>query len=201
MNADHGDTIDLRRLVNVPNDETVHVTRRQLHEALEANRAPGSKRRLSSQAHIELTLRHKAGEPAAQLARAYGISPGSVAQVVHRVERAAKRILTSNPRKTAKTTAEPDRPRGEDASVNEAVKDDPKANAASEAASAPKRGGAPDNETAAGIATGPFLRETLDAIRPLVEPSQVSGADLRRVATNLERIANLMHRRADQDQG
>jgi hypothetical protein len=45
---------------------------------------------------------------------------------------------------------------------------------------------------------GPFVREILDAIRPLAGPSHVSSAVLRRVAASLERLAGIMRRRADQ---
>jgi hypothetical protein len=215
MGADQEPPIDLRLLLDVPGSAEVSVSRDALRDALEANRTQGSKRRLSTDAHIELALRHKRGEPATRLGRAYGISPGSVAQVVGRVERAAKRLWPTPPGKNAAPAAATSgtssgtgqaAARVNDTPAQKADADPGSADARRNDATRPHRNDAPaerrdgagDGQTTDGIMAGPFVREILDAIRPLAGPSHVSSAVLRRVAASLERLAGIMRRRADQ---
>ncbi len=209
MTTQLADPIDLRLLTDVPENSETHVTREDLCHTLDANRRRGTKRRLSAEQHVDLALRYKNGEPGAALAREYGVSQGSIAQVVSRVERAAdtfvraKRKGRSLPRAGAAETG------GSDATATAAVAERSMAAAGAPGGAAladvPRRAPAraqvqtqgPAN-TETGIAVGPFLREVLDAIRPMVGPEKLSPAALRRVAGSLERIAGLMRRRADQ---
>lgn len=201
MTTELADTIDLGLLTDVPGGTEMHVTREDLCKTLDANRRRGTKRRLSAEQHVDLALRYKNGEPGAALAREYGVSQGSIAQVVSRVERAADSLVRARrkgrefPRSVADTSA--------------AASPASTAAVAERAVAAPG-GGAPVAEMGqrnpaqksanpdTGIAVGPFLREVLDAIRPMVGPEKLSPSNLRRVAGSLERIAGLMRRRADQ---
>jgi hypothetical protein len=207
MNTDQGDPIDLRLFLKVQDEGAVPVTRAELREALEANRTPGSKRRLSSDAHVDLALRYKQGEPATRLGLAFGISSGSVAQVVARVERAAKRLRpkasTSTTAMSARTTdmsatAGPTSTNGKiSADEPEQLRRQPPSrlsNGMPEAKRETRRAA----DATASVECGPFLREVFDAIRPLAGPSHVSKTDLVQVAAALEKIANLMRKRAHQ---
>lgn len=210
MNTDQGDPIDLRLFVKVQEQGAIPVTRAELCEALEANRTPGSKRRLSADAHVDLALRYKQGEPATRLGLAFGISSASVAQVVGRVERAAKRLRPTAPTSTTAMSApkaDVSAPAGPTSTSGKTSADKPEQlrrqppsrppNGVAEA----KRETPRAQETATAIECGPFLREVLDAIRPLAGPSHVTKTDLRRVAAALEKIANLMRKRANKTEG
>lgn len=205
MTTQLADTIDLGLLTDVPSGTEMHVTREDLCKTLDANRRRGTKRRLSAEQHVDLALRYKNGEPGAGLAREYGVSQGSIAQVVSRVERAADSLVrarrkgrdfprpAADTRTVANTAGTPGRPVAAERPVAAA------GGTRTAVAEVSPRG--PAHTTAnpdTGIAVGPFLREVLDAIRPMAGPEKLSPGHLRRIAASLERIASLMRRRADQ---
>lgn len=206
MTTQLDEPIDLGRLTDVSQGEEMHVTRDELCQTLDANRRRGTKRRLSADQHVALALRYKNGEPGAALAREYGVSQGSIAQVVSRVERAADSIVRQHRRQRGRPSAAGARApaKGVDTAVAAASMATADAGggrtvAAGPAGAAPK--GPARNATAGSdtdIAVGPFLREVFDAVRPMVGPERISPNALRRIAGSLERIAGLMRRRADQ---
>ena len=197
------DPIDLRLLVDVPGEDVVPVTRAALREVLEETHGtPGRKRRLSPEAHIEVALRRKRGEPATWLGRAYNLSSVSVAYAVMRVERAA---LWLSPEQTGPGATRVHGVSGEQGAerVDQAIPDPPavrdgRETLAERGGPVPSAGKVADRDDTVALATGPFLHEILDAIRPLAERSHATNTVLLQVAAHLERIAKLMRRRVHQ---
>jgi len=200
-------SIDLGQIADMPQANGLQVTKQELRDALEANRRGSHQRRLSAAQHIELARRYKDGEAGTVLAREYGVSQGSIRQMISRVERAGK-MLAQKQLANGRPAPEPAETNAAAGSAPEGSESETRAPAAAaeqapdgQASPTPdSQPGASSGETsdATGVSVAPFVREVLNVIRPMVGPARISPAALRRVANGLDRLAAGMRRRADQ---